>query len=60
MNYRPVHHVPGWARKTAKGTAAEVRGESSLVEMSFPSDPFCLPCNNLTPIFWNSSYTKKK
>jgi len=50
MGYRPVHHAPGWARKTGEGAAVEVRGESSLVEMSFQYDPFCLPCNNPTPI----------
>lgn len=54
MNSCLVHHVPGWARKTGKGAAVEVRGESSLVEMSFPSDPFCLPCNNLTTVFQRS------
>lgn len=27
MNYDPVYHVPGWARKTGKGAAVEVRTE---------------------------------
>lgn len=49
MNCHPVHRVPGWARKTGTGATVEVRGEPSPVEMS-SADPFCLACNNLTPI----------
>lgn len=58
MNCHPVHRVPGWARKTGTGATVEVRGEPSPVEMS-SADPFCLACNNLTPILGEKKKKKK-
>lgn len=58
MNCHPVHRVPGWARKTGTGATVEVRREPSPVEMS-SADPFCLACNNLTPILGEKKRKKK-
>lgn len=43
MNYDPVYHVPGWARKTGKGATVEVRAELSLWKCLFPLIPSAYP-----------------